>query len=161
MWKFQFHSGTIKSRPPRAGGGYLRGFNSIVVRLKVKAGGMKAVLKLLFQFHSGSIKRKNCCFWSRMALSCFNSIVVRLKDGIETYSSSEISCFNSIVVRLKVSTDGDVRSVLLRFNSIVVRLKGLCGRVLWPPSRRFNSIVVRLKGQYRRTFRIGKHVSIP
>ena len=58
---FQFHSGSIKraghTRRDAAG----RGFNSIVVRLKVSTSGFFARARPKFQFHSGSIKRTNYC----------------------------------------------------------------------------------------------------
>ena len=98
-------------------------FNSIVVRLKGRDRILVWHARILFQFHSGSIKRKpaeqrhvHLCefqFHSGSIKSpallidraphrwSFNSIVVRLKGGLGAWSVGRLARFNSIVVRLK------------------------------------------------------------
>ena len=53
----------------------------------------------------------------------FNSIVVRLKEGIDVAHKVCKPSFNSIVVRLKASVREVSSRAGCRFNSIVVRLK--------------------------------------
>ena len=54
----------------------------------------------------------------------FNSIVVRLKEEYIVPATLNHTCFNSIVVRLKVNKKNFARHLIAGFNSIVVRLKG-------------------------------------
>ena len=120
----------------------------------------------MFQFHTGSIKRRLRAFHvSRF--TCFNSILVRLKVPIDVVGGLTFERFNSILVRLKVggyfSTPfqitfqfhtGSIKSVFHAgiadfedgFNSILVRLKVSKKRVRGGIFKRFNSILVRLKG---------------
>ena len=56
---FQFHSGSIKSVRIIALGQAMMCFNSIVVRLKARLHARRWPRLDLFQFHSGSIKRRN------------------------------------------------------------------------------------------------------
>ena len=101
---FQFHSGSIKRassffgklpfsssfnsivvRLKGMGRRYrerrARGFNSIVVRLKVSHRATRRMSAVMFQFHSGSIKRESRQSCSPKPITCFNSIVVRLKGN--------------------------------------------------------------------------------
>ena len=52
---FQFHYGSIKGYSPARYSIYLHGFNSTMVRLKVKADKI-TFQQRVFQFHYGSIK---------------------------------------------------------------------------------------------------------
>ena len=166
---FQFHSGSIKGHPQRCALTAQVGFNSIVVRLK---GGMNRIygkpapsfnsivvrLKAhrsrrwiyrigMFQFHSGSIKRRHephlrkarteFQFHSGSIKSATHNSV-KLSWGKFQFHSGSIKrakqlrlqtfflrCFNSIVVRLKVRTERSTRRAFTGFNSIVVRLKDM------------------------------------
>ena len=56
-----------------------------------------------FQFHTGSIKRiAAVSALDGYQVSCFNSILVRLKVESTSSKRSKRLCFNSILVRLKV-----------------------------------------------------------
>jgi len=55
---------------------------------------------LLFQFHTGSIKRR-CCRSKINNCQCFNSTLVRLKDGFGSTPNQAKIRFNSTLVRLK------------------------------------------------------------
>ncbi len=78
--------------------------------------------QLPFQFHTGSIKRMKRQQISAQR-SCFNSILVRLKEADVQTIANEMCGFNSILVRLKEFNDDAVKYVHSRFNSILVRLK--------------------------------------
>ena len=58
---FQFLDGAIKSRPRRQIDGGIRGFNSLMVRLKVKVLFRFQILVCTFQFLDGAIKSKHTC----------------------------------------------------------------------------------------------------
>ena len=146
---FQFHTGSIKRNRCRIKMMPPRGFNSILVRLKGKAGlasmmsntscfnsilvRLKATLNAPtaleyaeFQFHTGSIKSQLGSLVHPSTHACFNSILVRLKAMPVCRCSGHQVSFNSILVRLKENTLREGMVVLGRFNSILVRLKGPC-----------------------------------
>ena len=56
-----------------------------------------------------------------------------------------ISCFNSMIVRLKVFYQTKHKRFVPGFNSMIVRLKGICNISVWHMLRGFNSMIVRLK----------------
>ena len=57
IWKFQFHTGSIKSdRRGFYSDMMIQGFNSILVRLKDQKQSFDGLLDGEFQFHTGSIK---------------------------------------------------------------------------------------------------------
>ena len=56
----------------------------------------------MFQFHTGSIKRRVGSHGCLRNISSFNSILVRLKeDGLQGFRCHRVGSFNSILVRLK------------------------------------------------------------
>ena len=79
----------------------IKGFNSIVVRLKARREGSLHPDPSRFQFHSGSIKRA-CPFssspWS-VRFQFHSGSIKRRQHGCEDRHPTP--CFNSIVVRLK------------------------------------------------------------
>ena len=143
------------------------GFDSILVRLKVKRQRNAEPKRQRFRFHTGSIKRDSSHYTPQVGEQSFDSILVRLKASkIITLTTWFIS-FDSILVRLKGDSPcaaspctfafrfhtGSIKrspvllSVILRlrFDSILVRLKAgywasWCYRY-WC----FDSILVRLK----------------
>ena len=75
---FQFYDSPIKRKKPHRNAYKRDGFNSMIVRLKVRVfEGQKA--------HRGG----------------FNSMIVRLKAGNRFATQKGGSCFNSMIVRLK------------------------------------------------------------
>ena len=88
---FQFHKGTIKTRPYYEKHRCRRNFNSIKVRLK-RYRPVRIYNKYLFQFHKGTIKTVPPLPTLRNILN-FNSIKVRLKQlvGFEGFYQTIIS----------------------------------------------------------------------
>ena len=99
------------------------GFNSILVRLKVKFFAGTVSICNVFQFHTGSIKSRLRWIIPQRNRSSFNSILVRLKGRSTPSSGRGIESFNSILVRLKDRPQHNLHCFYLSFNSILVRLK--------------------------------------
>ena len=57
-------------------------FNSTLVRLKGCVAILNAMAAYLFQFHTGSIKRRNLMYRFVLSVRCFNSTLVRLKGDL-------------------------------------------------------------------------------
>ena len=160
-------------------------FNSILVRLKGTGTTGAITTSNLFQFHTGSIKRRETLIsvskgvlfqfhtgsikspsentTSGRAYVRFNSILVRLKVDLYKKQKALKMCFNSILVRLKAA--GSVtpeNSVGVSFNSILVRLKAVENVPAVTAFICFNSILVRLKGSLLPLqIQTGTAVSIP
>ena len=99
-----------------------KSFNSIVVRLKALWGRALEWGTSEFQFHSGSIKSHDIDqAWPHIAVFQFHS--GSIKRMMRWAVLSTRACFNSIVVRLKVPHFPDRTPASWCFNSIVVRLK--------------------------------------
>ena len=100
---FQFQTGAIKSScRPAAAGGFRRGFNSKLVRLKgAAAGEASAAGRGRFQFQTGAIKSTHARL-ANIAKLGFNSKLVRLKECRWVHASVLFPGFNSKLVRLKV-----------------------------------------------------------
>ena len=126
LFQFQFHKGAIKRFVKSDYANAMNiGFNSIKVRLKVKAnkeslikewrfnsikvrlkeatGEIRREATNAFQFHKGAIKRRSSSQRFLVAFRSFNSIKVRLKVAYEHAQYNIFDRFNSIKVRLKVS----------------------------------------------------------
>ena len=159
-------------------------FNSILVRLKGFIWPDIRLVRVWFQFHTGSIKRKRTLTQSinfinvfqfhtgsikssALPLVCcvqigFNSILVRLKGMRIHHVDHLLLCFNSILVRLKANRHNQINSHVVCFNSILVRLKVQTGRRnAYDDDTSFNSILVRLKVWILRVNAARIAVSIP
>ena len=107
----------------RAQGKGLRGFNSMIVRLKVE----------IFpspKFHS---------------LNGFNSMIVRLKEGEINSSFLDAASFQFYDSPIKSVPDNIKDTIRKRFNSMIVRLKDTEAYIRTVCKRSFNSMIVRLK----------------
>ena len=156
--KFQFHKGTIKPHRQRGRRRFVSNFNSIKVRLNLKAfdticslsafqfhkGTIKPSICLVpsyyykkFQFHKGTIKPKRRAIRHHL-LIYFNSIKVRLNLGTLSRLLIQSSHFNSIKVRLNLNRQSGYFRLPTYFNSIKVRLNLLPSSVL--PTHGFISI---------------------
>ena len=117
-----------------------------------------------------------------ISLCSFNSIKVRLKQGMPSLSSSSFLfqfhkgaiktllksvislfffSFNSIKVRLKLKVLLNILPSRSSFNSIKVRLKQAITLLRWIVVRSFNSIKVRLKQGALPPSAVSDFVSIP
>ena len=125
------------------------GFNSTLVRLKESQNNRVLQREVLFQFHTGSIKREHIerIFSVRLG---FNSTLVRLKvDRLEDVTG-RLAGFNSTLVRLKVKRYwlGIVALFEFQFHTGSIKSNPLLIAFfhLWIS---FNSTLVRLKGKWR------------
>ena len=124
-----------------------------------------------FQFHTGSIKRRNPIYFLPNIKS-FNSILVRLKaldTGSEKQAANRFQFHTGSIKSISLNVydlplfqfqfhTGSIKSLLpLRtmrkmqmpcFNSILVRLKVPSGEKVTIYENGFNSILVRLKDQW-------------
>ena len=95
-------------------------FNSIKVRLRHSIGATSSSEKM-FQFHKGTIKTVRFTLLTG-SIACFNSIKVRLRQGIPSKEWSTIPCFNSIKVRLRRRMQVGVRlEVLFQFHKGTIK----------------------------------------
>ena len=109
--KFQFHNGSIKSDfKLDLGGSDRTGFNSTMVRLKVRAN-----------------------LGLRRRMSGFNSTMVRLKESRLVLYRDQHSCFNSTMVRLKAGTSWKRTQTTSRFQFHNGSIKSVALPVLFIP----------------------------
>ena len=81
----------------------LKGFNSLMVRLKEVLWVIRLGVVTWFQFPNGSIKSQMKTSLIAPPISCFNSLMVRLKVIAPFIVSVEKFRFNSLMVRLKAN----------------------------------------------------------
>ena len=98
--RFQFLDGAIKRIYELLNEFGFRGFNSLMVRLKVQASSCAAFM-----------------------MRCFNSLMVRLKAACRGFNAISKASFNSLMVRLKGNRGATVITGDVCFNSLMVRLK--------------------------------------
>ena len=99
-----------------------RGFNSILVRLKVIDTPVQFNIRITFQFHTGSIKSLDGDA-NRSLVKCFNSILVRLKgEQMRILLTGNKFQFHTGSIKSVFSLGSKVYRQC--FNSILVRLKG-------------------------------------
>ena len=105
-------------------------FNSILVRLKVFRPSPDKVNRILFQFHTGSIKR------TKTRISEVKSPLFQFHTG--SIKSVTVNCKLNFVSKFQFHT-GSIKRVLTNrckpsfessFNSILVRLKGHLKRII-------------------------------
>ena len=122
--RFQFQTGAIKSRNLTDVGITQRGFNSKLVRLKVKESYDLHQPLRLFQFQTGAIKRRTHRDVDHVGIRSFNSKLVRLKVSTAlSLSASRCFRFNSKLVRLKdqLSHGGPADELLFQFQTGAIK----------------------------------------
>ena len=88
FFKFQFHSGSIKTQLKRMLGVSYKSFNSTLVRLRhADLDSIFQITEAGFQFHSGSIKTLLICFGCQSFISGFNSTLVRLRRARHSFTT--------------------------------------------------------------------------
>ena len=87
--EFQFHNGSIKSKPVISGLTSQIAFQFHNGSIKSDYKDSQFVADMLFQFHNGSIKRRMHVQMPLHELTCFNSTMVRLK-AIEILATDEV-----------------------------------------------------------------------
>jgi len=122
LFKFQFHTGSIKSSVSVSPSPNNLCFNSTLVRLKASTSIYQPPEFCVFQFHTGSIKSD---LETRLGTPSdrFNSTLVRLKDRQEMQGFIDQLSFNSTLVRLKGGMKEYPDKFFDCFNSTLVRLK--------------------------------------
>ena len=129
----------------------LTSFNSILVRLKVKARFLRRRRYFKFQFHIGAIKRRNLLLLKYL-LRGFNSILVRLKGESGHALQTCLFRFQFHIGAIKSVWKFDRPCADLGFQFHIGAIKSCYQKQHRHECHSFNSILVRLKDIVRHIF---------
>ena len=143
---FQFHNGSIKRAVDATRAVHpVPGFNSTMVRLKVRRARQSTLSRL--SFNSTMVRLKDRQIYpARTRGSSFNSTMVRLKERCCPAGCSTLRSFQFHNGSIKSPHVAATReSALVGFNSTMVRLKAVKLSTFNDSNLSFNSTMVRLK----------------